>query len=425
MDETVPALYERIMAACEGGFAAIRSTVRLEPVGGPAEKVFPPTYVGGLYATERRWVDGQEVEAVVLDSVQSQANRFEEVLQRARDEGLLDFPLPQVEFDPEELADLRTWLPSMRLTALQAPHRIADPYFNESELEGTRFRDTEQGQELWSSHVGNATPMFLYCPTSLIFGVWDSHGPRGGMGAKFPRALVSEIVGYRSVVGWRTGGRIDPVPVSREVTVFKARDGTGWTTEENEALRKDGKPVRYGKEGKASELGFGNVTPDFARAEGPLEGLQPHDKLPGGVTIDFATQTTVLSLAALRRLRFPLEGRLEKEVEARARAVLASLALAAVTLQRREGYALRSRCDLRPSSGSSPFAFELVPLDGSSPAHLSLDDKRSVDLFRYAVDRARDAGLRWPPSLRMKPTRAVVRMIKRSIETLTGGTAAG
>jgi len=32
--------------------AAIRYRARLQPAGGPGDKVFPPTYAGGIYAIE-------------------------------------------------------------------------------------------------------------------------------------------------------------------------------------------------------------------------------------------------------------------------------------------------------------------------------------------------------------------------------------
>ena len=61
--------------------AAIRFFAKLQPAGGPGDKVFPPTYTGGQYALESR-IDEHRVvkEVVVLDSVQSQANRMEEAL---------------------------------------------------------------------------------------------------------------------------------------------------------------------------------------------------------------------------------------------------------------------------------------------------------------------------------------------------------
>jgi CRISPR-associated protein Csb1 len=72
---------ELLDKAVSGEYAGIRRTTRLEPQG---EKIFPPTYEGGDYADEQRLVHTKDesgndrtevVETVLLDSVQSQANR--------------------------------------------------------------------------------------------------------------------------------------------------------------------------------------------------------------------------------------------------------------------------------------------------------------------------------------------------------------
>ena len=61
--------------------AAFRTRITIQPMGGPGDKVFPPTYLDAEYATEKRWIrnddDGnpQTTDCVQLDSVQSQANR--------------------------------------------------------------------------------------------------------------------------------------------------------------------------------------------------------------------------------------------------------------------------------------------------------------------------------------------------------------
>jgi CRISPR-associated protein Csb1 len=101
--------------------------------------------------------------------------------------------------------------------------------------------------------VANATPLFELCPTALIFGVWDSSGPRGGRGAKFARASVSEIVGYHAVSGLRTSSRIDPLQILADAgPLFEDAVG-GWTLEESNARRDEkGKPVLVGgREGRA------------------------------------------------------------------------------------------------------------------------------------------------------------------------------
>src|SRR5206468_4173599 len=128
-------------------------TVTLEPAGGPGDKVFPPTYEGGRYATERRRLGDVEIETVLLDSVQSQANRMELALKGALERDELAFPLLAVDFSKH--------FPEIgRITTLDAPHRIADAIFRDSLLKGKLFRESPQGQAFTRATVRNATPLF-------------------------------------------------------------------------------------------------------------------------------------------------------------------------------------------------------------------------------------------------------------------------
>src|SRR6056297_3609255 len=77
---------------------AIRLNLRLEPAGGRHEHVYPPTYPGEgrdakpRHAVEDRWVNSEKVPCVVLDSVQSQANRLELALLQAVRAGDIRMP---------------------------------------------------------------------------------------------------------------------------------------------------------------------------------------------------------------------------------------------------------------------------------------------------------------------------------------------
>jgi CRISPR-associated protein Csb1 len=102
--------------------AALRRRQRLQPIGGEGDKIFPPTYPGERqnppprHVYERRRLNGADVWCVLVDSVQSQANRLEECLLEAIRGGLA---IPYVEVDSERL--VLTELPrsprSMRRTA--------------------------------------------------------------------------------------------------------------------------------------------------------------------------------------------------------------------------------------------------------------------------------------------------------------------
>src|SRR5436305_12647174 len=84
--------------------AAIRRKHILQPVGGKGDKIFPPTYPeerrgqGPRHVFERRRVNGREAWCVLVDSVQSQANRLEEVLLAAVRGGTIKLPYVTVDF---------------------------------------------------------------------------------------------------------------------------------------------------------------------------------------------------------------------------------------------------------------------------------------------------------------------------------------
>jgi CRISPR-associated protein Csb1 len=380
VDQPKPLDLATVRAALQGAAAAFRAITELQPAGGTGDKVFPATYEGGEYAFETRVVEGNRVPCVVLDSVQSQANRLELALLEGYRAGALRFPVVQIDFrtaDQPETRDVGV------VTALEAPHRLADALFGASQVdEGGKpkpFRHREPtktssiGRRLNEASSAKATPLFELCPTALIFGMWDSHGPRGGLGERFQRAVVSEIIGLDAQAGVRAASRIDPViRTARDIPVEKCTEG-GWRVAEK------------GKT-KLSEVGLGNVTPSL-RDE---TGRQHH----GGVTLRSARQIWVLSLPALRRLRFPLErggARLEDgAVNLAARTTLAALALAALSWQWRAGFDLRSRCLLVP-----PGDLRIELLSPGTVASFSLLPEDAARLLADAAREAREAGLEW------------------------------
>jgi CRISPR-associated protein Csb1 len=400
-------LYSEIVDALDGTHVGIRETTRLLPAGGSQTKVFPPTYEGGRYAYEERLVDGSIVKAVLLDSVQSQANRMEQALLEAHKSGRIRLPLVAIKFSGIEDLGID------QLTSLEVPHRLADAIILYSMNGDTEFRHSKEGKALDAASVANATPIFELSPTALIFGQWLSHGQRGGLGNKFPRTVVSEIVGYRAVEGIRVGGRIDPLPISKDVPVYMRPDGE-WTLDEdkyNEGKKKGkGDKDRYDKV-KASNIGLGNVPPSFRNKD-------TGENLAGGVTIDHAEQVGVLSLIAIRKLRFPVDGKETPEVNAAARMVLTTLALCAMSLQADQGFDLRSRCLLAPDGGTK---WELIPRDGSSPKAFVLDSGQAVGMFGRAVQEAQALGLPWRKEpLVLTPSVELRELIRKSIQVQAG-----
>jgi CRISPR-associated protein Csb1 len=409
--------------AVSGDIAAIRRITKLSAAGGSGDKLFPPTYLSkddkSEYATEERKVasaDGvvRPISTVLLDSVQSQANRLEMALLRGYKAGKLRFPLALVDFAKDDVRPV--FRDIGQITTLEAPHRFADAIFRDSRIPETNqlFRESDFGKKLDEARTTNATPLFETCPTALVFGIWDSTGPRGGLGAKFQRALVSEIVGYDVQTGVRASSRIDPLQIEREGVVVYAKQGGGWTTDENMAVSKDGKDkVKFGKEGKPSELNHGNIPPSlFDKKKNPNLG---------GVTVAYAVQTTVLSLAALRRLSFPINGGVnpnQTAIDEAAQMVLAALGLAAICQLDRDGYDLRSRCLL----DGKPGTFELVGQGEARP--FSLDAASSAELLNQAVAEAVRLGLPWPLEPRvLAPSEELKKLILKSREKTAAATA--
>jgi len=423
--------YEILSQAVEGRVAAIRARTRLEPVGGSGDKVFPPTFGDTIkiqlpdgthhrtrYAMERRRIEGEDVLCVLLDSVASQANRMEEALQRAWDEGWTSFPIVRVDFtaetDEDPQLDLSTLGGDGYITSLEAPHRLADALLRDSMLDGLRFRASDPGLAFTEASIHNATPVYTLSPNALIFGMWDSTGPKGGQGAKYQRALVSEVVGVGALPGRTTGSRLDRAGIELNAgPIFKAEDpDEEWTVHEEEAATdKKGKPQLFSRRGrdtagKPSSINHGNVTPTI-------------DSEAGGVTLDYAEQVAVLSLPVLRRLRFPVDADGEPHpveraaaAEAGARTALAALALAAVTFQRECGFDFRSRCAFL---AEEPLAFELLGRDGESEGPYKLDSDAAVDLVQQAAEAAEGVGMGWPTDpVDLVPAPKLVELIRRS-----------
>ena len=435
--------------AVQGSGAALRCRSKLRPVGDGGDKVLPPTYAGGVYAVEDRRIDGRVVRCVLLDSVQSQANRMEDVLQEAF--------LPNWREMPRDGDDPVCGLPVVGVyvenhgwvTSLTAPHRIHDAILRDSMRGDRQFRSSDIGQEIRGARLHNATAFYRYCPTVLLFGTWDSTAGEGLDSAKIPRAVVSEIIGVDVTAGVRTGSRLDPLGIkAQSATIYRRTDG-GWALKDGDGNFVGAQPdeleggatdpKKFGKSGKPSDINHGNVTPDLSRfgdlrevrkqhldqlsdilrdEPGRPVAIRAHAVRPGGVTMAYALHTWTLSLTQLRRLRFPVNGNHDDGRNIRARTALAALAVYALALQRRLGYWLRSRCDLVVEAGT---VLEQLRADGTDSSF----DIPSVEAARQLLDLALQAaevvgedgqaGIRWLGHVvRLTPTDQLRRLVELS-----------
>jgi CRISPR-associated protein Csb1 len=453
--------FDTLSRAVSGRGVAFRCRAKLQPAGGEGTKVFPPTYAGAEYAVEQRRLHGRDkpVDCVLLDSVQSQANRLEEALQQAIDSGRLtkagvSVPLIEVDFTsfyPGEHKSeaLRLIEPVGIVTSLQVPHRIADAILRDSVVpeDNKPFRakaeadESTYGNRLRRVSSQNATALFELCPTALLLGMWDSTGPKGGLGAKFERAMVSEIVGIDAQAGVKTSSRIDPLAILKDAGPLYRRGDGGYTTDPAQAideLNKEGRPTgrkvlfkptskgadvyhnpseaSFPDQGRPSEANHGNVTPGIDYRQDQNRNVIKDDRgkpIPvGGFTISFAEHSTVISLPALRRLRFPIDRRLDPKVDEAARTVLAALGLCAATLAGEAGLDLRSRCLLWPVEELS---WDLLGRPGIKEEGLTLEGDEAIQLLKQSVEAARAVGLVWREQpLRLVPSDDLVRLVVKS-----------
>jgi CRISPR-associated protein Csb1 len=205
------------------------------------------------------------------------------------------------------------------------------------------------------------------------------------------------MIGINAQPGKKTSSRIDPLGIMVQAGPLYQAKGGGWTLAAHEAIQEKKNAVKLGSDGKPSEANHGNVTPTIA---------------DGGFTIDRAVQTTVVSLAALRRLRFPINGKPEDCADQAARTVLAALALCAAAIVREQGCDLRSRCQLHPTE---PVKWEMIGAPGEAPVVFALSGEQACKLYDEAVAEAKRVGLPWhDDKISLQPSPQLVELVRRS-----------
>ena len=373
------------------GAAALRLRVRMQPAAGPGTRLMPPTYSGEnnsvVYLREERRIEDARVECVLLDSQASQSNRLEEALLALMMDGRVR--VPDIAVDQAEFG---------RHSALEFSHRLFDAWVEDALDDGTRFGQTPLYARLASViNRGVARPLVERFPVGLLLGCWASrqHNPQGA--TRIARALTSEIIGYDILLGERAKSRVDVQHVSREVMLLPTE--TDLRARRFEVLGSEGKAK--GAE-RPSELGYGNVVPSAA----------DH----GGVTVRFAEQQTVVSLAALRAVRnaeLKVEAASSPEQDLAARELLALLALAMLEAQAEIGWDLRSGCHLVPESDPM---IELVDRLGQTIASASIVGLGAVEALADRARTAADVGIAWDvPAVELVASPEQLALLRASI----------
>ena len=197
---------EGLLAACsDDSFDdGIRIDTDLEALSGPGGPVKPAVYEGGKYQEDRRWAapaDEKPTPVIVIDNVPSQANRLEEAVRRNR----ASAPVPEFVLDLSDMTSLPAHLPR-RISSLQFPHRNADAYLRDAQLDGVDFVKTELGINILGATPEACGPLMAWFPQALLYGFWQSHLGKKRHNTKHARAWVSEIIGWQ--------------PASNETKVF-------------------------------------------------------------------------------------------------------------------------------------------------------------------------------------------------------------
>ena len=337
----------------------IRIDSQLEPLSGPGGVVKPAVYEGGTYQFDRRWAspdDGEPTQVIVIDNVPSQANRLEEALRRNRE----STSIPEFVLDLSDLPRLPAHLPQS-LSSLEFPHRNADAYLRDAELDGQDFLKTEVGRAIFGATAQICGPLIAWFPQALLYGFWQSHLGKKRQNTKHARAWVSEIIGWQ--------------PASTETKVLGLKgDALNLNTDDLVTSNPDdrtvwevGKGARIAgaKSDKLSELGHGQV---------PFMGK---DASAAAVSFARVTQRATVSFAQLRRVSL---GGDSCEADAAVRALLVALGLHAHQLAFGRGFALRSGAELRPGSTTATWlgadGDESIDLGGAKTTHALLMSAR-------------------------------------------------
>ncbi|MEZ5374565.1 MAG: type I-U CRISPR-associated protein Cas7 [Microthrixaceae bacterium] len=214
---------------------------------GPDDKVFPPTYEGGRYATETRRINGEACEAVVLDSVASQANRQELALLVEKNAGA-PIPTVAVDFGETDVPDLDA------VTALEGVT--------------SRVRRRLQGLAEWRhavslepggpchhrGHPQERRTAVGVLANHLVVRRLGQHRAQGRARCQVQRAMTSEIVAIGVEAGTKTSSRIDVLGIEKSAgPVFVAADpDQTWEIDESLAATDKKGPCAWGR---GSDLG--------------------------------------------------------------------------------------------------------------------------------------------------------------------------
>lgn len=376
--------YEQLLSACRsGGPSVLVQRTLLEPAAGEFASIAPAKFTdsnsdSGVFAFEPRFVDGEQVEVVIVDSKQSVLNRIEAELTRAIvDEDPVISRVPRIAVtypgaDGHEVT----------YTDLELPHRAFDGHIRAGKHDGQPVTQTDAYRAARNATPANARALLELSPGSLVFGSWDA--TRKAHQGRWRSVLVGEIIGVvpeelavpaaaNGRITKKGGARVDPVAMQINVDgkvlsnlAETQRDELSQKTFDN--IKKQTAKLKDGDKVSASSLGFGGIPPTLSAL--------------AGVPCSRIIRSYVLSFAALRQMRFGAG----TEGDAACRALLAAWALAGMARSDGELY-LRANCDLRESG---PTVVELDQRGGQKLELRPLTVEEADAVLAQAIENAQN-----------------------------------
>lgn len=301
--------YDLVFEGCHaGGSSALVERTQLAPAAGDGALVAPAKYLskGGssTYVYEMRPFAGEALNTVLIDSRTSSANRLEDALVRAIDDGhelLGRIPRVRVTYSQAD--------PAVSFTDMEMPHRLFDGHIRLGTHDGEAVTSEAVYRRARNSSPANAWDILQLSPDTVIFGGWDS--TRRARQARFAAVTVGEIYGVladqdsaRPSPSKRSGARIDPMAPSFVISPAQAK--------EMAASLGDDVSARVKKATKGSDFLIGAIPP----------GTDAFD----GIATREIVRSRVLSFSTLRSLRFGKGA----EGDAAIRTLLASIVLSAM-----------------------------------------------------------------------------------------------
>lgn len=369
-----------ITEACQpGGPSCLSSRTELAPAGGPQASVAPAKFAGprgteGVYAYERRFIDGVERDTVLIDSKQSQLNRAEAALVQAIGDGhpvLARLPRIEVVYDRDGTDE--------RYCDLELPHRAFDGHLRAGTVDGIPMTDLPAYRALRDASPADARPLLEASPATVVFGGWDSS--RASRQGRWRSLLVGEVIGVCADGGHaakKGGARVDPVGMQVKLS------GSGLKAIA-EAQRSELSPKTYDGIVKQAKAAKGD---GVSASSLGLGGIPPSLTALAGVACEHIIRSHVLSFAALRQIRFGAS----PEGDVACRALLAALVLNALARSDAE-LSLRANCDLVEAG---PTVVSLDRRHGSTEELTTLSIEEADDVLSAALSRAESvAGVAW------------------------------